>query len=104
MDTNPMTEDIIKTYKEKKIEEIKSKAESMYEGESLFPISVINEYAVVDFLSKTIDEIIGCLPEERKRGIEDFASESIGLMYEDWKKGYNQCRENFISHLKDKIK
>jgi len=95
-----MTEDIIKTYKEKKREQIREILFYFWSTRKDNNASTRDdgiEETIDEILSQTIDEITKCLPEE----LDDRQKSITG---DDWFDAWNAFREEFIDNLKDKIK
>jgi hypothetical protein len=100
-----MTEDIIKTYKEKKREQIREILFYFWSTRKDNNASTRDdgiEETIDEILSQTIDEIMGCLPEkESEKQMSDKwdeVTDYIGRVEN------NKVINKFLSNLKDKIK
>lgn len=75
------------TYKEKKLKEFDEEFEIYaYKPEAL------------EFIAKTLDEILGCLPEEYWRDFPETEGE------EGYDEGYNAFRDKFLQNLEQKAR
>ena len=77
------------TYKEKKLKKLK---ELFLKEEGAH--SYIRAGTVEDFISSTIDEILGCLPEKQIT--------TSGVWLTRYKGGFNSCRDEFLQNLEEK--
>ena len=75
------------TYKEKKLKEFEEEFEIYaYKPEAL------------EFIAKTLDEIMACLPEEYWRDFPETEGE------EGYDEGYNAFRDKFLQNLEQKAR
>ena len=86
-----MPNQIINDYIEKKKAQL---------GEELKHSQFIDYSRIEQFLSDMAQEIFSCLPEERTRGVKDFADKEIGEEYQPFRKGHNFCRSTFLENIK----
>lgn len=78
-------------YKAKKLEELHREFPSVWDGK------IVQEF-LESFLSQTIDELYGCLPER-----EDFKNIKEICKEEEWyERGYNACLSYFKQQLDKK--